>query len=503
MSRKTAVIVGGGVAGTSCAIHLSTHVSDLDIVLVDAQPSLKLCHALTHLSHTTLDTTVIEAEAKAWCQKHNVTFRQAQATGLTPTHVILSTGESLYFDTCCLATGASPHIPQPLSNPAFAEHVFTLRDTESVTQLKNRLGLCRRVIVVGAGGIGMEIVHELDNCQVIWVVKASHIGGDFFDHRIAQSLQFIPESSASSRVQHKQSSPVHSFGASDYNNSTMPISAAAVGPNWLGKRDGPILFHNGSALLQEATENPKRLPCVPNTKRDVCVYTSCEVFQLREDSTGEWPVLVDLTNGRTEGCDVIITGTGVTPNTDWTQCVPGISTEKANEPSIILSKDDKGVRVIAADMETSMPSVFAAGDCAHVVPIDGTDWVQLRTWGQALAGGRSVAFKMARRLGTEKFGTGLEFEVFAHATQFFGRKVVLLGRWKAQGLTETFHVMERQTEDTFVRVVLVNGRVRGAILLGDVTNAEVFENLIVGQMDVTWLGDSLLDDDIDIEGYFD
>lgn len=503
MPRKKAVIIGGGVAGTSCAIHLSIHAPNLHIVLVDPQPSLKLCHALTHLSHTALDTTVIEAEANSWCEQHNITFFRAHAVNLTPNHVNLSSGKSLYFDVCCLATGASSYVPRSLRNPEFAEHVFTLRDTESVIQLKNRLGSCRRIIVVGAGGIGMEIVHELDNCQVVWVVKGSHIGGTFFDHSVAQSLQFLPIISSSSCIQQGQSFPKHSFEKSDYKTLVKPVSAAAVGPNWLGRRDGPILFHHNSPIIQNSNDNPKRLSCVPNSGRDVHVYVSCEVSQLRKDLTGKWRVLVDLTNGHTEGCDAIIAGTGVTPNTDWTQRTSGLSIEQVNEASVVLSNDDKGVWVAAADMETSIPGVFAAGDCAHVVPIDGTDWVQLRTWGQALAGGRAVAFAMAKRLSIENFSIGLEFEVFAHATQFFGHRVVLLGRWKAQGITEEFCIMEKCRGNCFVRVVVVNGRVRGAILVGDVDNAEIFENLIAGQMDVSWLGEGLLEEDTDLESYFD
>lgn len=502
MPRKKAVIVGGGAAGTSCAINLSIHAPNLDIVLVDPQPSLKLCYALTHLSHTTLDTTVIEAEANSWCEQRNITFFRAHAVDLTPNRVILSSGESLFFDVCCLATGASPYVPQSLRDPEFAEQVLTLRDTESVIQLKKRLGSCRRIIVVGGGGIGMEAVHELDNCQIVWVIKDSHIGGTFFDHSVAQRLQFLPAISSSSCTQQGQSFPKHSLEKSDYKNSVRQVSAAAVGPNWLGRRDGPILFHHNNAITRNS-DNPKRLSCAPNSERDAYVYASCEVSQLRKDLTGKWRVLVDLTNGRTEGCDAIIAGTGVTPNTDWTKRTFGLSIRQVNEPSVVLSNDDKGFRVAAADMETSTPGVFAAGDCAHVVPIDGTDWVQLRTWGQALAGGRAVAFAMAKRLGVEDFSIGLEFEVFAHATQFFGHRVVLLGRWKAQGITEDFRIMERCSGNSFVRVVLVNGRVRGAILVGDVDNAEVFENLIAGQMNVSWLGEGLVDENIELENYFD
>jgi NAD(P)H-nitrite reductase large subunit len=55
----------------------------------------------------------------------------------------------------------------------------------------------------------------------------------------------------------------------------------------------------------------------------------------------------------------------------------------------------------------------------------------------------------------------------------------------------------------FIKLVLQNGRVVGAILIGETDLEETFENLILNQIDVSMLGEDLLNPDIDIEDYFD
>lgn len=55
----------------------------------------------------------------------------------------------------------------------------------------------------------------------------------------------------------------------------------------------------------------------------------------------------------------------------------------------------------------------------------------------------------------------------------------------------------------FIKIVLQNGRVVGAILIGETDLEETFENLILNQIDVSALGEDLLNPDVDIEDYFD
>ena len=55
----------------------------------------------------------------------------------------------------------------------------------------------------------------------------------------------------------------------------------------------------------------------------------------------------------------------------------------------------------------------------------------------------------------------------------------------------------------YVKVVVFRGKVVGALLVGDTGLEEVFENLILNQLDVSHLGVDMLDPAIDLEDFFD
>ena len=48
-----------------------------------------------------------------------------------------------------------------------------------------------------------------------------------------------------------------------------------------------------------------------------------------------------------------------------------------------------------------------------------------------------------------------------------------------------------------------DGRMQGAILIGETDLEETFENLILNQMDLSQFGIDLLEPNIDIEDFFD
>ena len=40
---------------------------------------------------------------------------------------------------------------------------------------------CKRIAIVGNGGIATEMVHELSDCELLWIVKDKSISANFFD----------------------------------------------------------------------------------------------------------------------------------------------------------------------------------------------------------------------------------------------------------------------------------------------------------------------------------
>ena len=57
--------------------------------------------------------------------------------------------------------------------------------------------------------------------------------------------------------------------------------------------------------------------------------------------------------------------------------------------------------------------------------------------------------------------------------------------------------------EEYIKLIVRRGKVVGALLIGDTDLEEVFENLILNELDVSRYGVEILNPDIDIEAYFD
>jgi pyridine nucleotide-disulfide oxidoreductase domain-containing protein 1 len=230
---------------------------------------------------------------------------------------------------------------------------------------------------------------------------------------------------------------------------------------------------------------------------------------------GDWPVALELSNGSIVLCDVVMCATGVTPNVEWLRGGLDVAVDSGDDDALLGHDASGGVLVKAGNMQSAtQPSVFGAGDCVTIMrssdmtAASGNNWFQMRLWTQAAATGRVAAAGMAAHLranGSDA-DVGLEFELFAHGTRFFGQKVALLGRYNAQGLEGGYQVLEGgggEDDDYFIRVVIEDGKVRGALLIGDTELSETYENLILDRFDVGHLGAELVDPSIDLSDVFD
>ena len=67
--------------------------------------------------------------------------------------VILKSGEKINYDKICVCTGATPNVIGN-NNP----FVLSLRDTDNAKDLQKKLSVAKKIIVIGNGGIALELV---------------------------------------------------------------------------------------------------------------------------------------------------------------------------------------------------------------------------------------------------------------------------------------------------------------------------------------------------------
>uniref|UniRef100_A0A1A7WJK5 Pyridine nucleotide-disulfide oxidoreductase domain-containing protein 1 n=1 Tax=Iconisemion striatum TaxID=60296 RepID=A0A1A7WJK5_9TELE len=484
------VVVGGGIAGVTCVEQLSSNFPSTDVALITAGHHIKAVTNYKQVSKTLEEFDVLERPSSVLEEKFpNLTVIHSAVKSLhTHTHSVeTADGRVFGYEKLCICSGARPKLLTQ-DNP----YVLGIRDTDSAQEFQKRLSKAKRIVVVGNGGIALELVYEVEGCEVIWAVKDKAIGNTFFDAGAAQFLipslgADKPEASAPCRrtrytTEEPAPGAAQTFTA---DASSRGQSSGTVGP---GSALGPD-WHQG-VVLQGAEQVSRR----------VSVEYQCEVKQiftsedqtLKPESVGSWPVYIQLTNDKTFGCDFVVSATGVVPNTE--PFLHGNSFALAGDGG--LQVDDH--------MRTSEPDVYAAGDVCTACWEHSPLWQQMRLWTQARQMGWYAGRCIAADVLSEPIDLDFCFELFSHITKFFNYKVVLLGKFNAQGLGSDHELLVRCTKgQEYVKVVLSRGRMVGAVLIGETDLEETFENLILNQMDLTPYGEELLNPNIDIEDYFD
>lgn len=485
------VVVGGGIAGVTCAETLSMLCQDDEILLITASPLVKVITNYTQISKTLEDFDVEErpmTSVETTCP--NVKVIQKVIVSLNSELCVVTTtdGDEIKYNKICICTGGKPKVISK-DNP----YVIGIRDTESVKEFQKRLCKARRIIVVGNGGIATELVYEIEGCEVIWAIKDKSITSTFVDPGAAEFfLDKLKEKKDS-----KTGAPSKRL---KYTTDDVPeeqpgstTMGGALGPDWV--RDLSMV---GSQQISHKVhvEYSVEVKQIYNTEE---FLSSGKVQNVLEGGDGEyieekWPVYVEFTNNKVFGADFVVSATGVVPATD--------PFTKGNQFDIA---EDGGFKV-NDKMETTVKDVYAAGDVCSASWELAPHWIQMRLWSQARQMGSYAAKCMVASMNGENISMDFCFELFAHVTKFFNYKVILLGNFNVQKRDndQDYELLLRVTKNVeYVKVVLKEGRLEGAILIGETDLEETFENLILNQTDLTPFKDHLLDPNIDIDDFFD
>ncbi|XP_023341664.1 pyridine nucleotide-disulfide oxidoreductase domain-containing protein 1 [Eurytemora carolleeae] len=470
------LVVGGGIAGVSCTEMLYTLNPDANITLVTATAIVKSVSNVNQITKLITEFQIEETSGEEWRRKHTgISVVYGKVIKIVPQTktVILESGVEIEYRKVCLCAGGSPKL--------ISEHpnVLGIRDTASVLLLQEKLASAKRLIVVGNGGIATELVYELEDIDIVWAIKDDAISSVFLDPGASQFLlkeveKEHEDEGASKRLKYTIDSS-HSI--------TQNTLGSALGPDW----------HKGFSKKGQHTK--KKIDIKYNVKV-VKIYSREDYLSLKSGSTESEDILeesgvyVEFSDGSIVGADFVISATGVVPS--------------GSIYRDILDLHSDGGIIVDDNMQSSCKDVYAAGDVCHAGWEWSKHWLQMRLWTQARQMGMYAAKCMYYHTIEEPIDLDFCFEMLAHVTSFFGKKVILLGLFKGQNLENKYDLLVRVTPGKeYVKVVMKDGRMQGAVLIGDTGLEETFENLILNQMDLSVYGEDLLSPDVDIEDYFD
>lgn len=158
MTKPGVVIIGAGQGGIQAAVSLRESGYDKPVTVLNDEaaapyqrPPLSKAFMLRKV-----EAGGLQLRSAEYYQKTNIKLRSARAASIDRNARIVTceSGDKIPYETLVLATGGrnrSLHVPG-----VELRNVFSLRNIEDAARLREQLNAARRVVVVGAGFIGLE-----------------------------------------------------------------------------------------------------------------------------------------------------------------------------------------------------------------------------------------------------------------------------------------------------------------------------------------------------------
>src|SRR5450759_1799203 len=410
------VVVGSSAAGIAACEAAREHAPGCSITLVTADASPYSRPLLSYALAGRLQPHQTDWRGAGYLANelgvHVLGGRRAVRLESGAGPLVLDNGAELAFDRLIVATGARA---AGLSIPgADLPGVFVLRNIEDLAAISD------------------------------WCFKPS-------SHAVAQAL--VP---AVSRL---VSTPV-GMSADAAGTSACATTAVVLGGGNVGLQACEaflarglrvtVVAASGHLLSQMVDAEAGRRLADLFRAHGVSVRTNCDAVEVVGDGRVE---AVRLNNGELLAADLVLVAKGIVPNVEWLR--------------------GSGIRIgrgISVDLSgrTSVAGIFAAGDCAEAPdPLTG---------GLSLSGIWPVAYEMGRAAGSTAVGIerASAGALRMNASRFFGESIVSVGEVRPERLEGARTEIPINRDGAYRKLVYHNGRLAGALLYGDITDAGAY-----------------------------
>lgn len=199
---------------------------------------------------------------------------------------------------------------------------------------------------------------------------------------------------------------------------------------------------------------PRVLPAVLDDTAAAMVQARMEEkgvrFYLNDSAAAFRGNTARLQSGTELEFDVLVTAVGVRPNTRLVADAGGAV--------------DRGI-LVDGRCATTLPDVYAAGDCAQGYDAVSGEKRMLPLWPNAVLQGETAGINMAG--GRADYTQGIAL----NASGVFGLHMVTAGSYEGESFTV-------QRDGSYKRLVTADGVLKGVIMVGDVSRAGIYTDLI-------------------------
>ena len=192
MKNCDVLVIGGSAAGMVIAITGKNSNPEKSFILVKKQKDVMVPCGIPYIFGTLDSSQLNIMPVDNMLAKSGIESIVNEVVSIDKDAKIatLIDGVQISFDKLVIATGSTPTIPKWL-NGAHLENVFNIpKDKTYLDLMKEKINELKKIVVIGAGFIGVEFADELHKSghEVILVEKEKNILSTAFDEEIASRI---------------------------------------------------------------------------------------------------------------------------------------------------------------------------------------------------------------------------------------------------------------------------------------------------------------------------
>jgi NAD(P)H-nitrite reductase large subunit len=442
------LIIGGSAAGTTAAEVIRGLKSDATITIVTDENHEEYSRVLIphYIRHKVTREQVFLKKPEWYKEKLIKLLKASKVIKLDPTKhkVYLESGEEIEFGKLLITVGGK--VIQFQAPGTDFKNVFYMRTIEDADNIIAGIKGAKNAVVVGGGFIGLELAHsfKVDGVENVTVlVMEPFFWKGKLDEDSAKVLTDVLESNGVKILTNEQ---VERFEPSS--------------PVILGSETTPeSVSDNDSGYIEPYGPRPSDSgPKARMTKRVGKVVTK---------------------SGKTIDADIVGIGIGIKSDLGFLE-ESGVGIERA-----IVTNEY---------LETNIPDVYAAGDCAEFKDVIFQRQHILGNWANATSQGSAVGKTMAGEKTVFETASSYSITFFNGSCSFIGvtdesfaDEVIVRGSVEAKKMTRIFI----KAIDSVMRIV-------GATVINNPVEVGPLTSAIKGKTDVSGVKDKLSDSNFDL-----
>ncbi|HOK38596.1 MAG: FAD-dependent oxidoreductase [Bacteroidales bacterium] len=195
MKNTDVLVIGGSAAGMVAALTGKSSWSDKSFILIKKQKDVMVPCGIPYIFGTLNSSQLNIMPVDNMLAKAGIESIVNEVVSIDKNTKIakLISGEEIKYDKLVIATGSIPIVPKWLKGTNLENFFVIPKDKTYLDEMKSKISGLKKVVVIGAGFIGVEVSDELAKSghDVTLIEKEKTILASAFDEEVASKIEEI------------------------------------------------------------------------------------------------------------------------------------------------------------------------------------------------------------------------------------------------------------------------------------------------------------------------